>query len=97
MARLMLIVGIIAPLLICSGCGKPMSYSDAPVVLNWGQSYETQKQNQIANPEAGKKVVVAEGLDGIAGEKTMENYHKSFENITPRPVYNVTLGPIGNM
>jgi hypothetical protein len=74
-----------------------MSLTDTPLAANWGRSFETAKYNQILNLDAEKNLDVVDGLDGIAGEKSMENYQKSFEKTLPRPVYNITIGQFGGM
>ena len=60
--------------------------------MDYGTSYQLQKFNQIANPEAGKKVEPAEGMDGHAAQATKEKYQKGFEKEPPTPVYNFTIG-----
>ena len=46
---------------------------------NWGKSYESAKNNQILNPEAGKTVEPVIGLDGQVVEHNLNNRKKSFE------------------
>ena len=98
MARFILIACVIAPLIICCGCAEnSISYRDTPLARNWGLAYETQKNHQIVNPEGAKNPALVEGLDGAAGVKSTKSYLDSFEQTVPRPVYNVTIGPIGGM
>ena len=49
-----LLIGLIATLLIFSGCGV----KDTMLSRNWGKSFELAKSNQILNPEAGKEVKI---------------------------------------
>jgi hypothetical protein len=63
--------------------------------MDYGTSYQLQKFNQIANPEAGKKVEPAEAMDGKAAQGTMEKYQKGFENEPPAPVYTLSIGGTG--
>ena len=55
--RLILIGLLIAGLLIFSGCGT----KETMLSRNWGNSFESAKQSQILNPEAGKN------LDPVVG------------------------------
>ena len=47
--------------------------------MNWGKSFESAKNNQILNPEAGKSLEPVVGLDGQAAEHGVNKYKKSFE------------------
>ncbi len=62
--------------------------------MDYGTSYQLQKFNQAANPEAGKKVEAAEGMDGLAAQAIKEKYQKSFEKAPPAQVYSLTIGGI---
>lgn len=42
-------------------------------------AYESMKQNQTLNPDAGKNRKVVAGLDGRAAAKLSTSYSKSFE------------------
>ena len=50
---------------------------------NWGKSYESAKNNQILNPEAGKSLEPVVGLDGQAAEYGVNKYKNSFEKDVP--------------
>ena len=63
---------------------------------NWGRSHETAKFNQIVNPEADKNLDPVVGLDAAAAESNMKKYRESFKTATPRPVYNINIGSLGN-
>jgi hypothetical protein len=62
--------------------------------MDYGTSHQLQKFNQTANPEAGKKVEPAEGMDGKAAQGANEKYQKSFEKEPAPPVYTLTIGGI---
>ena len=62
--------------------------------MDYGTSHQLQKFNQIANPEAGKKVQPAEGMDGHAAQATKETYQKGFEKEPPPQVYTLSVGGI---
>ena len=53
----------------------------APVQLgeNWGTAYQTARQNQTLNPEAGETLDPVVGLDGKAAMIAIEEYRKTFE------------------
>ncbi|MCD4820779.1 MAG: hypothetical protein K8R11_01595 [Methanococcoides sp.] len=46
---------------------------------NWGSSFESAKQSQILNPEAGKNLDTVVGLDGQAVENVVEKYRQGFK------------------
>jgi len=68
--------------------------SPSRLQMDYGTSYQLQKFNQIANPEAGKKVEPAEGMDGRAAQAAEEKYQKSFEKEPPAQVYTLSIGGI---
>ena len=66
--------------------------SPSRLEMDYGTSFKLQKFNQIADPEAGKKVELAEGMDGRAAEATKEKYQKGFEKEPKAPVYTISVG-----
>jgi len=72
--RYFMLIGSIATLLIFSGCGP----RETMLSRNWGSSFESAKQSQILNPEAGKNLEPVVGLDGQAAGNNMERYRKGF-------------------
>ncbi len=62
--------------------------------MDYGTSFKLQKFNQIADPDAGKKVEPAEGMDGRAAEATMDRYQKGFEKEPKAPTYSITVGGV---
>ena len=74
-----------------SGCrGGNISLQDETALeKNWGRSYELQKYNQIANPDAGKTVEPATDLDGIAADNAVEKYRDSFTSGKKQETVNV--------
>ena len=75
--------------MILAACGPTRLERD------FGTSHQLQKFNQIANPEAGKKVEPAEGMDSKAAQATTEKYQKSFEKEPLASGYSLTIGGIG--
>ena len=53
----------------------------APIQLgeNWGTAYQTAKQNQTLNPEAGETLDPVVGTEGTAAATAMETYRQTFE------------------
>ena len=47
--------------------------------INYGNSFESAKNNQILNPEAEKNLDPVVGFDGQAAKYTVDRYKKSFE------------------
>jgi hypothetical protein len=71
--RYMTLIGLMAALLIVSGCGKTM------LEKNRGRSFETAKYNQILSPEAENNLSPVSGLDGQAADNSMKNYREQGE------------------
>ncbi len=64
--------------------------------MDYGTSHQLQKFNQTANPDAGKKVEAAEGMDGRAAQATKEKYQKSFEEKEQQgQSYIIGIGRVG--
>ena len=79
------------------GCaGGKIEARETSLDKNWGRSYETAKFNQIVNPDADKNLDPVVGLDAAAAESNMKKYRESFEKATERPVYNISIGSLGN-
>jgi hypothetical protein len=65
-------------------------FDEGSMVSNkWGTAYHAAKKAQIANPDAGKVTGPVEGFEGIAAEKTMDNYHESFSKENARAGYSL--------
>ena len=75
LTRCITLIGLIATLLIFSGCGT----KETMLSRNWGNSFESAKQSQILNPKAGKNIDPVVGLDGQAVEIIVEEYRKGFK------------------
>jgi len=74
LTRCLTLIGLIATLLIFSGCARETMLS-----RNWGNSFESAKQSQILNPEAGRNLEPVVGLDGQAAGNNMEKYRRGFK------------------
>jgi len=74
LTRCLTLIGFIAALLIFSGCAR-----ETMLAKNWGNSFESAKQSQILNPEAGRNLEPVVGLDGQASENNMEKYRRGFK------------------
>ena len=87
LTRCLTLIGLIAALLIFSGCGTKETMLDK----NWGSSFESAKQSQILNPEAGKNLEPVVGLDGQAAENNMEKYRQGFTKEKSNDLDNSTI------
>ena len=67
-------------LLLGAGCVQHQTAVDR----NWGNAFETARNRQILNPEAGMNQEPVKGLDGMAVEKSVNKYEKSFEKAAPQ-------------
>jgi hypothetical protein len=78
LTRCLTLIGLIAALLIFSGCGT----RETMLAKNWGNSFESARQSQILNPGAGKNIDPVVGLDGPASGNSMEKYREGFKKET---------------
>ena len=78
LTRCLTLIGLIATLLIFSGCGT----RETMLNRNWGNSFESAKQSQILNPKAGKNLDPVVGLDSLAAGNNMEKYREGFKKET---------------
>ena len=95
--RYLTLMGVVITVLsFLSGCG---GHAQKQTMLdkNWGKSFESAKQSQILNPEAGKDPGPVESLDGQAAERNMEQYRKDFEGKKSKEAYNLNLGSISGI
>ena len=67
-----------ASLLGCAG-NIPEAQRIDYLNMNYGKSFESAKNNQILNPDAGKNLEPVVGLNGEAAEQGVDKYKKSFE------------------
>ena len=90
--RAWILMGIIPLLGMLAGCSGM-----SRVEMDYGNSIQTAKMNQILNPQAGKNLEPVTGLDGKAAKATVEKYQKSFEAApTPSSLPSIiTLGTSG--
>ncbi len=75
LTRCLTLIGLIATLLIFSGCGT----KETMLSKNWGNSFESARQSQILNPGAGKNIDPVVGLDSTAAVYNMEKYREGFK------------------
>lgn len=75
--------------MVIAGCAGQQSR----VEMDYGVSQRLAVANQTLNPDAGKNMEPVEGLDGPAGQRTYDQYLKSFEKPEKQPTYQ--LGVIG--
>lgn len=92
--HLIVVLVLIVGLLFFTSCSKEFQ-KETKLDRNWGKSFESARQNQILNPEAGKDSKPVVGMDGQAAEKIIERHKQSFERQPPNEVYNVDFGVLG--
>lgn len=63
------------------GCAGNLPETERVEILdrNWGKSFESAKNNQILNPDAGKNLDPPVGLNGEAAGYGVDKYKKSFK------------------
>ena len=65
-----LLVGL-AALVAGTGCAY-----DSPVGDHWGEAQQHNTTEMVSHPEADK-LPVHDGIDGVTGEQTMNNYRRA--------------------
>jgi len=84
--RWLMLVVLMVFLTTFSACaGTQSAQRNSLLNSNWGRSFETQRYNQILNPEAGKDLAPVTGLDGQVAEKNMERYRGGGTNKKTMP------------
>jgi hypothetical protein len=88
------LIGLGVSFLFFAGCAE---FYPVPSLgeMDYGNSYNLSKQNQILNPGAEQNLEPVKGLDGKAANKAIEKYRKDFEKPTPPPTYVLGVGDIG--
>ncbi len=89
--HLIVVLVLIVGLIFFISCSKEFQ-KETKLDRNWGKSFESAKQNQILNPEAGKDSKPVVGMDGQEAEKIIEKHKQSFEKDQKKEVYNINLG-----
>jgi hypothetical protein len=85
--RSFFLIGFAALFFIAVGCAGP-----SRLEMDFGNSANLAKSNQMLNPEAGQNIEPVSGLDGEAAQATLEKYRKDFEK-PPAPLpYTLTIG-----
>lgn len=74
--------------MLVTGC----VFGPTPLEVDYGNSYNTAKSNQILHPEAGQNMEPVEGLDGQAANITVERYRSTFEKPPPPPNFSISVG-----
>jgi hypothetical protein len=70
---------------LLSGCAGNLPETKRIDILDmsWGKSFESAKNNQILNPDAGKNLDPVVGLDGTAADYAVGKYKESFKKVVP--------------
>jgi hypothetical protein len=98
--RTLVLIGFVAIGLIFTGCAPSSNFwkdcYPGPTRLeeDFGTSFKLQIAHQVLNPEAEKNLEPVTGLDGKAGQATMEKYRKEFEKPAPPAPYVLGLGSL---
>jgi hypothetical protein len=90
MRKYVALVGLIAAFALVFGCAQ------SRLEMDYGTSYQLQKYNQIANPEAEKNLAPVTGMSGQAAQNAADKYQKGFEKETqPSTTYQFNVGSGG--
>ena len=84
---------------LVAGCAGNLPEPERFRILddNWGKSFESAKNNQILNPEAGENLEPVTGLDGQAADENVEEYREGFRAQPAEEVINLNLGTISGI
>lgn len=80
LTRCLILIGIISVMPVVIGCSGPAIEEDGLLGRNWGRSLETMRYMQMVDPEAGKNLDPALGLNGIPSENNVNKYQESFKD-----------------
>jgi hypothetical protein len=89
----LLLIGLGMSLVLCVGCAE-LDPGPSLVAMDYGNSFNLAKQNQILNPGAQDNLDPVAGFDGRAAQKTINRYQKDFEKPTPPPKYVLSVGDL---
>lgn len=82
--------------LMLTGCESIPYAREQNLIDNWGKSFQAIKTNHVINPDAGMDEAPVEGMDGIAAEKAMNKYYKTFDEKPPAQITNISISGIGS-
>jgi hypothetical protein len=76
LSNIMIIAAFVVLMTACTGTPYLNSH--------WGESVETAKALQTANPQAGQEPSQAPEMDGRAAGQSVDSYHRSFSDAATR-------------
>ncbi len=80
---LIVVVAMLSAMLLGCAGNLPEAKRVDILDMNWGKSFESAKNNQILNPDAGKNLDPVVGLDGTAAEYAVGKYKESYKKVVP--------------
>ena len=80
---LIVVVAMLSAMLLGCAGNLPEAKRVDILDMNWGKSFESAKNNQILNPDAGKNLDPVLGLDGTAADYAVGKYKESFKKVVP--------------
>ena len=80
---LIVVVAMLSAMLLGCAGNLPEAKRVDILDMNWGKSFESAKNNQILNPDAGKNLDPVVGLDGTAADYAVGKYKESFKKVVP--------------
>ena len=87
MFKPIVIACLLALALVVIGCSRLPINQETELDRNWGRSFEAQKFNQIANPDAGQNTEAVTGVDGKIADRNIQNYQKGKKKPTAAPSF----------
>ncbi len=77
-------------IVLISACAGPSRLEE-----NYGTSVKLSTSNQILSPDAERNLEPVTGMDGMAGQISIERYRKSFEQPAKSSQYIFNMGGAG--
>ena len=89
MFKSIVIACLLSIALVVIGCSRIPINQETELDRNWGRSFEAQKYNQIANPDAWQNTEPMIGIDGKIADRNVLNYQKGKKKPTAAPTFGI--------
>lgn len=73
--------------LVLAGCAGLPPVETRELDARFGDAVRQARAQQTLNPQAGNNTDPVAGIDGVAAQNTIEQYHKGFSE--PPPTFNI--------
>ena len=89
MSKPIVIACLLSLALVVIGCSRLPINQETELDRNWERSFEAQKFNQIANPDAWQNTEPVIGVDGKIADRNIQNYQKGKKKKSAAPSFGI--------